>query len=32
MKITASWITLGELEGARAKRYFIDISGAKEMK
>ena len=30
MKIVASWMTLDELEGARTRRYFIDISGTKE--
>ena len=30
MKITASWKTLVQLEGARTRRYFIDISGTKE--
>ena len=32
MKIMVSWMTLDELEGARKRRYFIDISGTKETK
>ena len=30
MKIMVSFMTLGELEGARIRRYFIDSSGTKE--
>ena len=32
MKIMASWMTLDGLEGARTRRYFIDINGTKETK
>ena len=31
-KIMASWMTLDELEGARTRRYFIDIIGTNESK
>ena len=30
MKIMASWVTLGDLEDANTRRYFIDRSGTKE--
>ena len=32
MKIMVSWMALDELEGARTRRYFIDISGTKDTK
>ena len=32
MKILTSWVTLDELEGAKTRIYFIDISGTKEKK
>ena len=32
MKIMASWMTLDELDSARTRRYFIDISGTKDTK
>ena len=32
MKIMASWMTLGELDGTRTRIYFIDSSGKKETK
>ena len=32
VKTMESWMKLDELEGARTKRYFTDLSGTKEMK
>ena len=32
MKIMASWMAIDELEGARTRKYFIDISSTKERK